>query len=73
MFVYQDEKSLLKGQRGLIELGFRTRSILNEDNEIIAPHCWELLIALMKRGELTLAFMGYKENEIDDCLSGRES
>ncbi len=29
MFVYQDEKSLLKGQRGLIELGFRTRSVIN--------------------------------------------
>lgn len=46
----------------MIELGFRTRSILNEDNELIAPNCWELLIPLMKRGELTLAFMGYKEN-----------
>ena len=61
MFVYQDEKALLKGQRGLIELGFRTRSMLNEDNDIISSTCWDLLIALIKRGELTLAFMGYKE------------
>lgn len=73
MFVYQDEKSLLKGQRGLIELGFRTRSILNEDNEAITPLCWELLILLMKRGELTLSFMGYKDSEIEDCLAGKES
>lgn len=73
MFVYQDEKSLLKGQRGLIELGFRTRSLLNEDNEAIAPYCWEVLIALMRRGELALAFMGFKDAEIDDCLAGRES
>jgi hypothetical protein len=33
MFVYQDERALLKGQRGLIELGFRTRALLNEDRE----------------------------------------
>lgn len=31
MFVYQDERALLKGQRGLIKLGSRTKSILNED------------------------------------------
>lgn len=60
MFVYQDEKSLLKGQRGLIELGIRVRHILDEDNEAISPYCWELLVALIKRGELTLAYMGYK-------------
>ena len=40
MFVYQDEKSLLKGQRGLIELGIRVRHILDEDNETISPYCW---------------------------------
>jgi len=31
MFVYQDERALLKGQRGLIELGNRTRALINED------------------------------------------
>lgn len=29
MFIYQDENALLKGQRGLIEIGKRIRSLLD--------------------------------------------
>ena len=31
MFVYQDEKALLKGQQSLIALGFKIKSLLNEE------------------------------------------
>ncbi len=36
MFIYQDENSLLKGQRGMIEIGKRIRSLLDEDKDDIA-------------------------------------
>ncbi len=40
----------MKGQRGLIEIGKRIRSLLDEDKDDIAEHCWKLLIILIKRG-----------------------
>lgn len=33
IFSYQDEKALLKGQKILIDLGYRLQSLLNEDRE----------------------------------------
>lgn len=72
-FLYHDEKSLLKGQKGLIEISKRVRSLLDEDIEWIAPNCWLLLIALMRRGEFSLANIGFKQSEIESILTGKPS
>lgn len=49
MFVYPDRKALLKGQRGLIELGFRTKDMLGEAQGDITASCWQLLSSLIRR------------------------
>lgn len=73
MFVYQDEKALLKGQRSLIALGFRVRCLLNEEREEVEDICWQLLITLVKRAEFDLAYIGFTKAEVDECLSGKAS
>jgi hypothetical protein len=47
----------------LIDLGFKIIEILNEDIEEITTICWNILIALIKRGELTLAHIGYSKTQ----------
>lgn len=71
IFAYPDESSLLKGQRGLIELGKRIKALINEDKEQIAPNCWDLLITLIKRGELNLSNMGFSQEHIDQNQAGK--
>lgn len=63
MFIYQDESSLLKGQRGMIEIGKRIRSLLDEDKDDIAENCWRLLISLIKRAEISLNHMGFTQKQ----------
>lgn len=62
-FSYKDEKELLKGQTVLIDLGFKILEFMDEDREDIANDCWLLLSTLIKRGELTLAMIGYSKSQ----------
>lgn len=63
----------MKGQRGLIEIGKRIRSLLDEDKDDIAEHCWKLLIILIKRGQLTLPFIGFSQKQREEFISDNRS
>jgi hypothetical protein len=58
-FNYKDEKELLKAQEELLEVAFKTKSYINENIEEISSACFALLSAMMKRGELSLAHLGF--------------
>jgi hypothetical protein len=73
MFIYQDEQALLRGQRGIIEIGKRIRSLLDEDKEDIAPNCWDLLITLVKRAEFSLTHIGFLPQQISAYQAGKVS
>ena len=73
MFVYQDEKALLKGQRSLIALGFKIKALLHEEREQIEDISWYLLIALVRRAEFNLTYMGFNNSQVEECLSGKAS
>ncbi len=73
MFAYKDEKALLKAQKVLIDLGYKLIEIINESIEEVAPTCWSLLNALLRRGEFTLAHMGYSKSQKEEHLQGKPS
>lgn len=58
-FNYKDEKQLLKAQEELLEIANKTKAYINENIDEISSTCFALLNSLMKRGELSLAHMGF--------------
>lgn len=63
IYSYSSEKDLLKGQMTLVDVGFKLAECLEEDDTSLHDICWKCLMAVMKRGELTLRYLGFTENE----------
>lgn len=62
-FSYSSEKSLIRAQKILIDLGHKTLNYLEEEDVMINELCWQILIALIRRGEFLLAHIGFDSNE----------
>jgi hypothetical protein len=63
IYGYSSEKDLYKGQLTLIEVGFKLAECIEEDDTSLHDICWKCLIALMKRAELTLRYLGFSTEE----------
>ena len=63
IYSYSSEKELLKAQKIFIELGLKTVSYLEEEDVLINELCWQILIALIRRGEFLLAHIGFDQKE----------
>ena len=63
MYNYRSEEEIIKAQEVFIDIGFRLLTIVEEDDTEFRDIAFRCLVALMKRGELTLAYMGFKLEE----------
>lgn len=63
-FNYKDEKELLKAQEELLEVAFKTKAYISENIDEISSVCFALLSALIKRGELSLAHLGFNSEKM---------
>ena len=53
----------MKAQKIFIDLGHKILSYLEEEDVLINELCWQILIALVKRGEFLLAHIGFDQEE----------
>ena len=52
---------LIKGERTLIDFAFKVLQFLHEDIADLNELCWQILTAIIKRGEFKLSHMGYSK------------
>jgi hypothetical protein len=63
MYNYRSEEEILKAQQVFIDIGFRLLSIVEDEDTGFRNIAFRCLMALMRRGELSLAYMGFKPEE----------
>ena len=64
-FYYSSEEDLHRAQETFISLGFKIINYLEEEDSLINELCWQILIALIRRGEFLLAHIGFDQHERD--------
>jgi len=62
-YTYANHSDLMKGQRFLIFFAFKVIAYIKEDIAYLKEICWQILIAIMRRGEFKLAHMEFNEEE----------
>jgi hypothetical protein len=63
MYTYANNDDLMKGQRFLIFFAFKVISYIREDIAYLKEICWQILIAILRRGEFKLSHMEFNEGE----------
>lgn len=63
MYGYSSEEDLLKGQLTLVDVGFKLAESIEEDDRSLHDICWKCLMAVMKRAELTLRYLGFSPDD----------
>ena len=74
IYIYKSEKDLLHGQQCLLNIGFKMLERLEGDESLtLNEFCWNTLIALIRRGELSLLQTGFSEEEKTDIQNNKAS
>ena len=63
MYTYSNTEDLMKGQRFLIYFATKVVSYIREDIAYLQEMCWQILIAILRRGEFNLSHMGFNNDE----------
>jgi hypothetical protein len=63
MYNYRSEEEIMKAQQVFLDIGFRLLNIVEDEDTGFRDIAFRCLMAVMKRGELSLAYMGFKPEE----------
>lgn len=60
MYSYRSEEEIVKAQEVFIDIGYRLLTFVEEEDSGFRDIAFQCLMALIKRSELALAYMGFK-------------
>ena len=72
-YSYQDESELIRAQRFLINFAFNILSYIHEDIMDLNNICWNILTAILRRGEFKLSHMCFSKEFKDELLNNKNS
>lgn len=62
-YSYQDAPELVRAQRFLINFAFNILTYIHEDIAALNDICWNILAAILQRGEFKLTHMAFSSHE----------